>query len=291
MPNIQRIFTPGNPLMQPVQHNGQDYFTSQYFHQQYLANSPHGGKYRQHSHFVRVLRSIETYGLYREQGAIVEIKWGLGGAVSASDGVGIPFRDSYRYLFQAAGWNLITLLNATAQAALSHHLDDELSKQMSVAINTTVARQASRRTTDLLPDELATRKLSARLDAGKLLGVPLHIAQQEAVKAVHADTGVDYRPLLLAAPAQDNIALDTKMLEPMDLANEFGWGRTIQSGARMNKHLEALGWQVKNIAGKWEPTPLGQTYCAAHAWTERGHSGYNYKWRLSAVKQSFQTGA
>lgn len=270
-----------SPLMQPVSHNGQLYFTSQYFHQQYLANSPHRGKYAHHHHFLKVLRAIEAYESYVQNRDIIELSWQQ--VKSSRNPILVSTLEP---LFVDRGYQKLYLLNATAQVALSHHLDDEISKEMSVAANTFVAKQAARRSADLIPDELATRKLSARLDAAKLLGAPLHIAQQEAVKAVLTDTGVDFRPLLRAAPAQDAIAAADKMLEPTDLARELGWGEN--KGATMNKALGQLGWQVKKIGGGWEATPAGKQHCADHAWTsgQGAKSGYNLKWRLDDVRQA-----
>lgn len=49
-----------------------------------------------------------------------------------------------------------------------------------------------------------------------------------------------------------------------------------------------LGWQVKKIGGGWEATPTGKPHCADHAWNGE-HStktGYNLKWRVSAVRQA-----
>ncbi|MCK7581044.1 MAG: hypothetical protein MZV65_39105 [Chromatiales bacterium] len=62
-----------SPLMQPVQFNGQTYFTGQYFHQLYRTNSDADGKYKQTAHFLRLIRSIEAYPLYVESGDIVEL--------------------------------------------------------------------------------------------------------------------------------------------------------------------------------------------------------------------------
>lgn len=282
MADLQRAYTPDNPLMQPVQYDGQEYFTSQYFWQQYLENSPYGGKYRQHSDFLRVIRGIETYLEYLARADIVELAWHQVKSSSKHD-----LLSALTPAFEARGYQKLYLLNATAQVALSHHLDDEISKQMSVATNTTVARQATRKPLEAhTPLELATRDMSAWLDAGKLFGAPLHIVQQEGVKLIATTHGVDFRPLLLAAPAQDNIRDEERMLEPTDLANEFGWGSSKRDGMAMNNRLEALGWQVKKIGGGWEATPLGKPHSAPHAWTEHGKTGYNLKWRVAAVRQA-----
>lgn len=267
---------PTSPLMQPVLWQGQDYFVSQYFHVQYLTNSPHGGKYRQHSHFVRAIRAIPAYALYVEQGAIVELTW------NRIKTEGNPILDSFAPLFQAAGWNPLMLLNAVAQAELAHHLDDALSQQMAVTSSTMVARQATpRKASTPLPTELAARELAAWQEIGRMLGTPEYIVQQEAAKQIEATTGINLRPLLLAAPAQQTIAPEDVMLEPADLAKALGF----KSGYALNCALETLGWQVRSIAGGWEPTPTGAPYAAQHAWTaEHGtKSGFNWKWKKQAV--------
>ena len=124
-----------SPLFAPVSYAGQTYFTSQYFHREYLANSQYGGKYQRHADFIRKVRAIEAYDLYVHHGDIVELTFAR---------IKTEVTQILRYwqpLFQAGGYRLLVLLNATAQVALSHHLDDELSQQMSVAANTSVARQ------------------------------------------------------------------------------------------------------------------------------------------------------
>ena len=274
--------TPQSPLMQPVEWQGQAYFTSQYFHAQYLANSQFGGKYRRHSDFLRVIRSIPAYALYVTQGDIAELDW------NRMKAEGKQVLLSFQPLFQAAGWNPLTLLNATTQLALANFLDDEESKKLSVATNTSAARQfAPKSSRALLPDEHAERVASAWLRMGKLFNVPEHIAQQEAVKQVEQTTGIHLHAFLLTAPAQSSIKPEDIMLEPKDLAKELG----MQSGAMVNRALEHIGWQVKAISGGWEATPIGQGSSTTHAWTadHGAKSGYNLKWRRQAVIDAFKT--
>lgn len=261
-----------SPLMQPVTYDGQQYFTSQYFHQQYLANSSLTGKYRQHSHFVRLLRSIEPYRKHLDRGDIVEITW------HRVNTEGIQNRDSFKPLFQAAGWNPLTLLNATAQLAMSHHLDDELSKQMSVATNARMAQQMTGESITR-PLEDAHRDLAAALAIAALLEVPKYLAQQEAVKMVAQTTGVDLRPMLLTAPAQDNIAPDEVMLEPTELAKALG----MPYAKDCNTFLARAGWQIRTAIG-WEPTAVGKPFAVRHAWVSGNKTGYNWKWNVSAVQ-------
>jgi len=122
--------------MQPIVYEGHPYFSSQYFHQQYLANSQYGGKYKRHHDFLRLLRSIEAYQTYVDHGDIVELSWQQVKSSSKQD-----LRLALEPVFAARGYQELFLLNATAQLAMAHHLDDELSKQVSVAANTTIARQ------------------------------------------------------------------------------------------------------------------------------------------------------
>lgn len=136
MPNL----IPQSPLMQSIAYQCQEYFTSQYFHAQYLANSPHGGKYRRHTDFLRACRHIPAYPEYLARSDIVSLEWD---AIKASIDVGKPEWLSWKSVFRALNWNPLTLLNATAQAALSHHLDDLASQAMSVAINRQAAKTAA----------------------------------------------------------------------------------------------------------------------------------------------------
>jgi hypothetical protein len=264
-----------SPLLQPVIWQGQDYFTSQYFHQEYVANSQYGGKYRRFDSFMRLLRSIPAYDDYRQTGAIVELEWM---ALKRDQ----PQLCGYlQPCFQATGYRPLTLLNGAAQAALNNFLDNEISRQMAVTTNTAIARHMAKKPHGLLPEEIAVRKLEAYLSAGRLLKAPEHIVQQEAVKQIEATTGVNWRPLLRESHAQNVIAPADKMLEPTDLAKALG----MKNGAVLNRALEKIGWQVRRIGIGWEPTPAGAPYAVEHAWTSEHStkSGYNYKWREQAV--------
>ena len=262
--------------MQPVAYQGQTYYASQYFHSQYLADSHQAGKYQRHKDFLRVLRTIPLYPEYIRLGHVQEVAWTRIKSEAAQD------LRQWQPLFQAIGYQPLTLINAIAQAEFSHHLEDMGSKQIAHASNTTSARQMTQRVPGAsLPEEIAIRKLEAYLHLGRLLRTPEHIVQQEAVKQIEASVGLNLRPLLLAAPAQSHIPPDDKMYEPTDLARELG----LASAYAVNRILEQMGWQIKKIGGGWEPTPEGMLYAAEHAWVaEHGtKSGYNLKWNLTAV--------
>jgi len=113
-----------SPLMQAIQYNGGIYFTSHYFHVMYGNNG--GEKYARLDHFNRLIRSIETYKNYLDSMDIIE----LSGKETAPE-LGAVCKATKR--------NPIMLINATAQVALTHHLDDAVSKQASVSVNTKAA--------------------------------------------------------------------------------------------------------------------------------------------------------
>lgn len=275
---------PTSPLMQPVLWHGQEYFTSQYFHQQYrqnLAEAGQEGKYREHRHFLQAIRLIPAYDTFAANHHIVLVTWQEVKTTNLPDKSVSAFNELQK-LFALTGYQPLTLLDHSAQIELMHHLEDEVSKEMAYRHSHHTATQlASRKASTPLPTELAARELAAWQEIGRMLGTPEYIVQQEAAKQIAATTGINLRPLLLAAPAQQTIAPEDVMLEPADLAKALGF----KSGYALNCALETLGWQVRSIAGGWEPTPTGAPYAAQHAWTaEHGtKSGFNYKWKKQAV--------
>jgi phage regulator Rha-like protein len=127
--------------------------------------------------------------------------------------------------------------------------------------------------------EMIESDFRATMGIMSIFELPKHIAQQEAVKEIRRLHGVDYSNLLVVSPAQNVISDDEVMLEPNDLAKELGF----ESGAKLNKWLEALGKQVR-VNGAWAPTEAGLPYCVKHAWNTQYKTGYNLKWNLSFVK-------
>ncbi|MCK7581043.1 MAG: hypothetical protein MZV65_39100 [Chromatiales bacterium] len=71
------------------------------------------------------------------------------------------------------------LINATAQVALTHHLDDEVSKQASVAINRRAASPG--KSTEPQLARAAAAWLESTLKAAKLLGTDEPMAKAFAV--------------------------------------------------------------------------------------------------------------
>lgn len=274
---------PVSPLMQPIYLRDVEYFTSHFLHQLYRSNSPHGGKYQRHDHFIRLLKSLEAFSVYVEQGDVLILPSYKKALEISPDSGEIKENNTLREAFRAINNHTLYLVSATIQIALTHHLDDEISKQISVATNTATARQLSQKS-DLFLEEIAQRKLAALQAIGRMLGTPEHIIQQEAIKQIAASTGVDLRPYMLAAPAQQSIKDDEKMLEPNDLAKALG----LSSGMLLNAHLGFIGWQVTKIGGGWEATPVGKNYCTTHAWVAGNKSGYNYKWNIEAVRDALK---
>ena len=89
--------------------------------------------------------------------------------------------------------------------------------------------------------------------SGKFFNAPLHLVQQELVKYITREIGLDLMPLLSGAPAQENIQPEEEMLEPTELAKQLN----VKSGKAMNLLLAQIGWQIQQIGGVWRPTPAG----------------------------------
>ena len=131
------------------------------------------------------------------------------------------------------------------------------------------------------PEQAAAAALDGTLRAASILGVPLHLAQIESVKAVRLAHRVDFSPLLTHAPAQSNVPELEIMLEPTELAERLG----VPSARAMNAILRDAGLQAK-ANGEWRPTERGKSMCSRHAWSRGDKSGYNFKWRLAPVRKA-----
>ncbi len=131
----------------------------------------------------------------------------------------------------------------------------------------------------LTPYETAGRQFEAEYRIWNLLQCPVHIAQQEIVKSVRKNTGIDFGEALIHAAAQQNILPRTEMLEPTEIGKHFNIGSAI----KVNKILEGFGLQT-NINGDWEPTVTGRPHCQKHVWTKKNKSGYNLKWNLKFIE-------
>ena len=127
----------------------------------------------------------------------------------------------------------------------------------------------------------ATVVVKRELELHDLFGTPKHVAQIESVKRTESLTGVDLSRFLLNAPAQQGIVDEDVMLEPKELAVRLGF----KSAIAFNNKLIEMGLQSR-INGELVATDESIGMFSKHAWKNRGKSGYNYKWKLSAVKRA-----
>ena len=109
---------------------------------------------------------------------------------------------------------------------------------------------------------------------------PEHFVAIEEAKYIYKIGGPDLRNVVSQLPCSQNIKEDEIMLEPTELAYKLG----ISSGMKMNQILSELGLQAKTDKG-WVCTDKAKTICARHSWSKGNKSGYNYKWKLSAIKE------
>lgn len=129
------------------------------------------------------------------------------------------------------------------------------------------------------PHRQAKMIAESMLDIGKLFGAPTHLVQIEAVKEVRKHTSIDLAPLLVAAPAQNEISQGDEFLEPTELGKKLKQG----SGRSVNLFLESQGLQRK-VNGQWEPTQAATGQYSKHSWAKGSKSGYNIKWRVIFIK-------
>ncbi len=140
----------------------------------------------------------------------------------------------------------------------------------------------------MLPTTKAKNIIKDGLEVAALFNVPRHLAEVEAVKQARTITGVDYTPLLLASPAQSQIAEEEKSLEPADIGKALGLKGTPQKiGRAINGFLCEAGLQIKTSAG-WVPTDEGAHLASRHQWSKGDKTGYNYKWNLAKVRDLWQ---
>ncbi len=132
--------------------------------------------------------------------------------------------------------------------------------------------------------EDAADRLEQELRVGQLLDAPIHIVQQESVKLVCRETGVDFSHHLTYAKAQQEVKQEEVMKEPTELASELG----LRNATAVNKWLAEHNLQVK-VGKEWKPTDDGQKYCVIHSWTKKGKEGYNLKWNVNSLKNIKET--
>lgn len=181
----------------------------QYFHAQYISNTDCRGKYERHPDFLRLLRSIPAYHLYLSQGDIVELRWSHIKATQNQDLV------LWQPVFEEAAYHPITLLNATAQGAMSHHLDDEVNQHISVAANTKVGHEQGEQGRFSPASQLTARyrEVLALFEATKAMclaaGYSDAQALIEAAQATVRATGFKQLEVIInQSPALRNVPVD-----------------------------------------------------------------------------------
>ena len=138
----------------------------------------------------------------------------------------------------------------------------------------------------LTPYEIAGKQFETEYKIWNLLECPVHISQQEIVKSVRKNTGIDFGEALKYAAAQQNIPQKDVMLEPTEIGIKFGLGKGKVAGAKANRLLALHGFQTK-VNDEWVPTTLGEPHCQKHAWAVKNKSGYNLKWNIDFLENYF----
>ena len=82
-------------------------------HRDYMSNSVYGGKYRQHSHFIRVLKGLEAFHLYVDAGDIVVLPSYARALESCPELGQIKENNALRDAFRAINNHALYLVNAT----------------------------------------------------------------------------------------------------------------------------------------------------------------------------------
>jgi hypothetical protein len=164
------VATPDS-LLQPIEWQGQLYYTAQYFHTWYLHHGQGQDWKLRHTrldNFVRVIERMPAFHTHVENGDIVVLT---------------PKNCSQhlRALLQRSRQKLV-LLNAKAQAALTHHLDDPSSISMSYQINKRAA-QTQTRAQNLTSRDILRLVAEGRLRVEGLSVRALHVAEQPVPQA------------------------------------------------------------------------------------------------------------
>jgi hypothetical protein len=260
-----------NPLMLLIEWDEKSFFTSHYFHQQYLANKPDGGKYARQGDFMRLIRSIETYPNYLESGDIVELEW-----KSLKDKSNADFA-LLKDAFKANGYRPIMLISATAQLALAHHLDDEISKEVSVKVNEQAAGEAVK-PKRITAKDVASILFMCKNELLQLPGVKPELAMACTFDAIEVATGLPARMLSKALPSTP--------LEEAAHLNATQIGEKVGMKARaVNSTLKDMGLIYQDDGKEWRLTDTGQRHGELKPFHRNGHSGYEIAWKESVVPE------
>lgn len=111
--------------------------------------------------------------------------------------------------------------------------------------------------------------MTTYLKVSKMLGTDIPTARAIAVERVHAEVGMDFRPLLL------NNSVTEVPMTPTNLGKEIG-----ASARKMNDILMQNGLLEKDENSEWCPTEKGKPYCTVHPFKSphSEHVGYRVLW-------------
>jgi hypothetical protein len=257
-----------DPLMQPVEWQGQLYYTTRYFHRQYLTHMAEQGRkvtHKRFDNFQRKLRGMPIYHLLVEHSDIIELCWDEGRT------------SNLRSLFRALQYNPITLLNATAQLELTHHLDDEPSKTLAYALDKLVAEvltvpalQQIKQTTEVIK---ALRELVA--EAGPCVhsvgGARAPVAMCWCQDAVEGYTGAGLRSLVSGSapplvsssrspqPRTKHAFPLTPLMPCVQICRRHGLPFTVQELTFASQE-EVINWMIATQLGRRNLTPGQKSY-------------------------------
>jgi hypothetical protein len=174
-----------NPLMQAIEWEGKTYFTSRYFHQNYITGRMEAGQkvtHARHDNFFRVIQSMPIYHILVQRQDIVELYW-----KSLKDK---PLPHVLRKAFEAVHYNRLVLINDIGQVELSHHLDDNTSKAMAYTHN----QQAVKTKSPVLATESpvhAYPELKAIIELVESVAQTRQIADAAKIAAAKAEAKAD----------------------------------------------------------------------------------------------------
>lgn len=263
--------TKENPLMQVITLNGKEYITSHHLHAVYKGNT--GKKYKELHNFNRLIRSIETYQEYVNSGDIVEIT-----SKRSIKDLNLPSSETQNVIvaYKSNNYAQVTFISKAIQVALSHHLDDELSKRVSVKVN----KDAADKVTSKPSIVNASKEFAAAMRIVKLMGIKGDEAVQAANTMTFKITGINIVDEFLSdhAEALPSEKLTERYLTVTEVGAEIG-----ATAAEVNLLLEKCGFQ-KRIGKVWVPTDHGRNFCKVFDYKASSGSVLQHlRWKSSVL--------
>jgi hypothetical protein len=138
----------------------------------------------------------------------------------------------------------------------------------------------------LTPIQIGAQVVTVMMDIANTFGVPKSFALQVASQAAARQSGMmEWTYLLNKSTCMNDVPDEDVMLEPSELGARFG-----MSARGVNIWLADCGLQYR-ANGHWRLTDAGKPLARAHAWSTTHKSGYNFKWRLSAIEDIYNSRA